>query len=372
MAFSTVLAMAFAATAGAATLVLDPGPGTDYLGVWCGGQRVSEIATGFDAAADAATLVQVSTTCHGSGRGSPNQYYLACWTVNFGHDGRIASKVWLATHHWVQGHPAIPCPVAADAAAVYTHTDGAGHFPATLSTTAIGTTSPVYRAVLETTCAAVHVGDTVAGTISAPGEEACYSLSGSAGDGLRLGAVPTAGALLPVPELRRPDGSVLCGPGPGAGTVDCTLDASGLHTIVVQDAGGTATGSYNLSVACHGPSCATSAPHLTIGMGAAAAPGRFLRTLAYTITVGNDGESPAADVVVEDTLPQGLFVRSLGTTQGSCSHVGHAVTCTLGSIPSMGSVVVDVTAVTRHSEGDVTNTACVDADTCATTVTQLP
>ena len=115
------VAMLLATTAKAATTVLDPGPGTDYLGIWCGGQTENEIATGFDAAANAVTLVKVSTTCHGSGRGSPNQYYLACWTVTFAPDGGILSKEWLATNHWVQGKPAIPCPVAADPTAVYTH-----------------------------------------------------------------------------------------------------------------------------------------------------------------------------------------------------------------------------------------------------------
>ena len=58
------------ASARAATIVLDPGPGTDYLNYWCGGQRVNEFATGFDAAANAVTEVEVGTTCHGSGRGS--------------------------------------------------------------------------------------------------------------------------------------------------------------------------------------------------------------------------------------------------------------------------------------------------------------
>jgi uncharacterized repeat protein (TIGR01451 family) len=365
-----VLAAAFTTTVDAATLVLDPGPGTDYLGIWCGGQKVSEVATGFDAAANATTLVQVSTTCHGSGRGSPNQYYLACWTVNFAPDGGIASKEWLATNHWVQGHPAIPCPVTADPAAVYTHTDGMGNFPEALSSAPIGTTNPVYRAVLETTCAPVHLGDTVSGTISAPGEEACYSLTGSAGDGVRVGTVATGGVLMPVSEMRRPDGTVLCGP--AAGTVDCTLDASGLHTIVVQDAGGAASGSYDLSLACLGHTCGNDVPHVTIAMTGTITPGRFLQTVAYAITVGNDGGAPSEDLVLEDTLPKGLFVRSLSSTQGTCSHVGRAVTCAVGSVAVGESVVVNVTALILQSPDSITNTACVETDNCVTTVTDLP
>jgi len=358
-----VLLSSCAAMSHAATTVLDPGPGTDYLATSCGGQAVNEIATGFDASANAVTLVKVSTTCHGSGRGSPNQYYLACWTVTFGQDGVIASKLWLATNHWVQGNPAIPCPVPADPAAVYTHTDGAGNFPATLSTAPVGTSSS-YRAVLDTTCNLIGFGGIASGTISAAGESACYSFAGAAGNAIRVSAVRTAGSLVPAQDVRRPDGSVLCGP--ASGSVDCTLDASGLHTIVVRDAGGTATGDYTMTLV------RTDVPHLTIGMVATLTPGRLVRTLDYQISVGNDGGAPAAGVVVQDTLPQGLLVRSMSTSQGSCSHAQRAVTCTIGTLAPSGTAVVHIVATTALTSGQVTNTACVETNNCATTVTTLP
>jgi uncharacterized repeat protein (TIGR01451 family) len=364
-----VLMTTFAAMANAATTVLDPGPGTDYLGIWCGGQTENEIATGFDTAANAVTLVKVATTCHGSGRGSPNQYYLACWTVTFAQDGSIVSKVWLATNHWVQGNPAIPCPVPADPAVVYTHEDGAGNFPATLSTALIGST---YRAVLETTCTPINFGVTVSGTIGVPGAEGCYSFNGLAGDGVRVSVIETSGTLLAVQEVRRPDGTVLCST--ASGSVDCALDATGLHTIVVHDGSGTATGGYDVTLTCLTPACGTGerVPHLTIGMAATLTPARFVKTLAYTITVGNDGGASAGDVVVQDTLPTGLFVRSLSSTQGTCSQVQQAVTCTVGSLAPSATVVVSITAVTVLGSGQVTNTACVETDNCATTVTNLP
>jgi uncharacterized repeat protein (TIGR01451 family) len=358
-----VLMATFAAQADASTTVLDPGPGTDYLNVWCGGQTVNEIATGFDAAASAVTLVKVGTTCHGSGRGSPNQYYLACWTVTFGRDGNIVSKLWLATNHWQQGQPSIPCPVPADPGATYTYADGAGNFPATLSSALVGT-SPAYRAVLETACAPINAGEVVAGTIGAPGDQGCYTFGGAPGNGIRAGVVRTSGALLAALDVRRPDGSVICAT--TSGVVDCTLDASGLHTIVVRDAGGSATGDFNLSLT------RTDIPHLTLGMVATLTPGRLLRTLGYRITVGNDGGAVAGNVVVEDTLPQGLTLRSLSSTQGSCSHVQRAVTCTLGDLAPSASVVVNIGAVTSLSTGQVTNTACVETNNCVTTVTDLP
>jgi uncharacterized repeat protein (TIGR01451 family) len=214
----------------------------------------------------------------------------------------------------------------------------------------------------------MHFGDTLSGMISAPDEQACYSVSGSAGDGVRVGVEGTSGTLIPVQEIRRPDGTVLCS-GPSA--VECTLDASGLHTIVVRDSNGTGTGGYTLSLTCVAGSCGAPVPHLNIGMTAALTSARFTRTLAYTITVSNDGGAPAPDVVVEDTLPQGLFVRSLNSSQGTCSHVRSAVTCTLGSLAPSGSAVVNITAVTVLSSGTVINTACVAPDNCATTVTDL-
>lgn len=367
---ATVFMTLISATANAAITVLDPGPGTDYLGIWCGGQKVNEIATGFDAAANAVTLVKVTTTCHGSGRGSANQYYLACWTVRFGQDGGIVSKVWLATNHWVQGHPTIPCPVPADPAAVYPYADGAGNFPETLSTALVGASNAVYRATLETTCGAIKLGETVSGAISAPGEEACYSFDGSAGGGVRVGVVDTSGNLAAVSEVRGPDGSVLCGAAPG--TVDCTVTASGLQHIVVRDAGGTGTGGYDVTLTCLGATCATGPSHLTIGMTAALTPRRFVRTLDYTITVANDGGAPAPEVVVEDALPQGLFVRSVSSTQGSCSVAARTITCAVGSLAPSASAVVSLSTVTIRPEGQIANTACVAADNCATTITDLP
>lgn len=150
----------------------------------------------------------------------------------------------------------------------------------------------------------------------------------------------------------------------------CTLDASGLHTIRIRDSGGTATGGYDMTLTCLTPPCAAGAPHVTIAMTATPA-GRLVRTIAYKITVGNDGGGSAPSVVVEDTLPKGLFIRHLSSTQGTCSHAQRAVTCSIGALAPSTSVTVNITAATFHS-GQVTNTACVGPNNCATTITNLP
>jgi len=365
-AFAWMVGLGWALQAAQAgtTLVLDPGPGSIYLGVSCGGQAVNEIATGFDAASgNALTLVKVSTTCHGSGRGSPNQYYLACWTVGFARDGSIASQLWLATNHWQQGQPSIPCPVPGDPAAVYTATDGAGNFPATLSSALVGS-GGTERAVLETTCDAVHYGDTVAGNIGAPGASACDSFSGEAGNGVRVSAAATSGNLVPFVDLRRPDGSVVCS-GAG-GEADCSLDTTGLHTVLLRDAGGSGSGDYLLSLT------RTDVPRLTIAMTATLTAGRRTSQLGYRITVGNAGGAAATGVVVTDALPKGLSVRSLATTQGSCTRSQRNVSCALGDLAAGATAVVDIGTSTGLSSGEITNPACVEANNCATTTTNLP
>lgn len=354
----------------AASAVLDPGPGTDYLGIWCGGQRVNEVATGFDQDGNAQTVVKVSTTCNGSGRGSRNQYYLACWTVTFGRDASIVSKQWLATNHWVQGNPAIPCPVPDDSTAVYSYQDGAGNFPATLSTAQTGGSSGEYRAFLDTTCAGTSYGGTVSGTVGGPGEQACTTFDGTAGDGLHVDVAATSGDLVPVQEVRRPDGTVLCSS--ASGPLECTLDATGLHTVVVEDKTGAGTGEFDLTLSCLTASCgAVSAPHLTVDMAADETPGRFRRTLTYSIAVGNDGDAPDDDVVVEDALPKGLLLRKLTTTQGTCSSDQGSVTCDLGPVAPASSVDVVITAITIRRTGQIVNTACANTNTCATVTTNL-
>ena len=329
----TLAAMALCiGAADAATTVLDPGPGTGYLSVWCGGQTVKEIATGFDAAGDATTLVTVATTCHGSGRGSPNQYYMACWNVTFAEDGTIQSKVWQATNHWVQGNPAIPCPTSADPAAVYSFTDGAGHFPATLSTQSVGTSTTNYRAVLETTCAPVQFGATVSGTIGAPGDAACFSFVGATGDGARVGTVATSGTLLPGQEVIGPDGAVLCGA--ATGVLDCALAVSGRHVIQVNDYNGTGSGGFDLSLSCTTPGCApfdyalSNSGNITVALGASGSS-----TVTATLVSGTTGSVAFSAAGLPDGASAFFDVGACDPTCASTMSLTASETTPLGTYP---------------------------------------
>jgi hypothetical protein len=137
----------FATSVYAQGIVLDPGPGTKYLAQWCGGQFVNEYAEGFTDAGPA-TTVRVWTSCHGSGRGSKNHYYVACWHVVFDWNGVQLSAQFLNAGSWLQGNPPVACQADINPAAEFYHLDADGNADASLYTVQLPNTG-VYRAVLE-------------------------------------------------------------------------------------------------------------------------------------------------------------------------------------------------------------------------------
>ncbi|TDW15039.1 DUF7507 domain-containing protein [Kribbella kalugense] len=83
--------------------------------------------------------------------------------------------------------------------------------------------------------------------------------------------------------------------------------------------------------------------------------------LTYTLVAHNNGPSPAQDVTVTDTLPDGVDLVSATPTQGSCA----STTCSLGTIASGSSatitVVVRVPAASTATS--LTNVATVTTST---------
>jgi hypothetical protein len=90
-------------------------------------------------------------------------------------------------------------------------------------------------------------GSPHAGSIDVAAETDCYRFSASNGDHVRVRVSKTSGTLNPLVEVVRPNGTTLCGPTTSV-DFNCTLDANGKHTILVRDAGGTATGGYTARV----------------------------------------------------------------------------------------------------------------------------
>jgi uncharacterized repeat protein (TIGR01451 family) len=81
-------------------------------------------------------------------------------------------------------------------------------------------------------------------------------------------------------------------------------------------------------------------------------------TLTYTIVVTNQGLETATDVQLTDTLSRDVRFVSVTSTAGSCSQSGGTVNCTLGDIPTGGSVTVTID-VTTKKRGTVINTVQV-------------
>ncbi len=85
--------------------------------------------------------------------------------------------------------------------------------------------------------------------------------------------------------------------------------------------------------------------------------------VVWTLAVQNDGPSPAADVVITDTLPPGATFDPGSSTAG-CSATGSVVSCALGTL-GLGAATVSIGATVdpTAAAGTVTNSASVSTST---------
>ena len=81
--------------------------------------------------------------------------------------------------------------------------------------------------------------------------------------------------------------------------------------------------------------------------------------VSYTLTLVNNGPSPATSVTITDPLPSGLSFLSASAGQGSCSASGQTVTCQLGSLAPGGTAIATVTVRVAASDSGLSlqNTA---------------
>lgn len=83
--------------------------------------------------------------------------------------------------------------------------------------------------------------------------------------------------------------------------------------------------------------------------------------VTYTITVTNQGPSPATGVTLNDPVPAALQVTGTTTDRGTCSTVANTVACAFGPM-SVGAIANVTVTVTSTVEGTFTNTAMTAAD----------
>ncbi len=83
--------------------------------------------------------------------------------------------------------------------------------------------------------------------------------------------------------------------------------------------------------------------------------------VTFTITVVNQGPSPASGVTLDDPVPAALAVTGTTTDRGTCATVTNTVDCALGAMAVGDTATVTVT-VHSGAEGTFTNTATATAD----------
>jgi uncharacterized repeat protein (TIGR01451 family) len=79
--------------------------------------------------------------------------------------------------------------------------------------------------------------------------------------------------------------------------------------------------------------------------------------LTYSLSVHNAGPSSTSGVALSDTLPAGVVLGTVTSTQGTCIS-GSTVLCSLGSLANGATATVQIT-VTANAVGTLTNTASV-------------
>jgi uncharacterized repeat protein (TIGR01451 family) len=84
------------------------------------------------------------------------------------------------------------------------------------------------------------------------------------------------------------------------------------------------------------------------------------KPLTFTSKVTNGGPSSANGVTLTDSLPAGTTLRSVTTSQGTCSSSSGTVSCSLGGLASGASATVSVVVVPT-AKGTITNSVTVRA-----------
>lgn len=100
---------------------------------------------------------------------------------------------------------------------------------------------------------------------------------------------------------------------------------------------------------------------VAVSIGVTPDPGTVDVPLTYTILVANAGPDPAQGVTLLNTLPAGVTLGPVTSSQGSCSGAT-VITCALGTVASTADATVTI-GVVPTAEGTLTTSALVASST---------
>ncbi|MCE9552454.1 MAG: DUF11 domain-containing protein [Planctomycetes bacterium] len=139
---------------------------------------------------------------------------------------------------------------------------------------------------------------------------------------------------------------------------------TGGTTAVSTTTGGTTTGGTTTGgTTTGGSTTGGSTADLAIDKNDSVDPIAEGAQLTYTMTVTNNGPSPATNVIVTDPLPAGLTYVSSTASQGNTNANGTTVTAALGTIANGSSATVTIVATVNAGTGgsQLSNTATLSA-----------
>ena len=99
---------------------------------------------------------------------------------------------------------------------------------------------------------------------------------------------------------------------------------------------------------------------LAVGIAASPSPVLIGGTLTYTVSVTNNGPSPATFITVTNVLPVSAPILSSTFSRGTPTFAGHVIFWRMPSL-AQGASATAIIAVTPTAEGTITNTATVSA-----------
>jgi uncharacterized repeat protein (TIGR01451 family) len=205
--------------------------------------------------------------------------------------------------------------------------------------------------------------------IFANGSTATLGVAATSGTGLSATIAPPSSITLPANWSTLPDGT-LSSSNPSTVTLNTSTLGAFSGSIVysasgVQASGAALTKFSTLQVTANVVECGT--PDVKVEKTAANASVNAGETIAFSITVSSIGSATANNVVLSDTLPNGLSwtVSGADAVAAGCAGTyagGSTLTCNFGSLAPGATRTVNLSATTTASNcGTVNNTATVSA-----------